>query len=73
MVTISIPVGDYFQHTHDHESTSEILQGVARVKVGTQTFVMNMGELISVPADTPHSFENISQEMLLVSCGHKNS
>jgi mannose-6-phosphate isomerase-like protein (cupin superfamily) len=45
-------------HTHPYEEVLIVLEGEATVTVGDEEVVARAGDVVIVPADTPHAFTN---------------
>jgi len=70
MIEIIINPGDIFEHSHNHVSTSKILQGSAKITIGDKELIMYEGDEMEVPENTSHSIENIGDIPLRLWCGH---
>ncbi|MGH3148313.1 MAG: cupin domain-containing protein [Rubrobacter sp.] len=51
-------------HRHPYEETFIILEGEGRYTVGEVEIEAGAGEIVVVPADTPHKFVNTGEERL---------
>jgi mannose-6-phosphate isomerase-like protein (cupin superfamily) len=51
-------------HKHPYEELLFIISGAATVLVGDEKLIAYAGDLINIPADTPHKFENRKNEIL---------
>lgn len=51
-------------HTHPYPETFIVRQGRARFTVGEQTVEAQAGQILVVPAGTPHKFENLGPGLL---------
>ena len=51
-------------HTHPYQEIFIIQEGTATYRVGTTTLEARAGQIIIVPADTPHTFVNSGQGKL---------
>jgi mannose-6-phosphate isomerase-like protein (cupin superfamily) len=63
---------------HYHPIKSEtfmVLSGIVRMEVGEKKFVMRTGDIVDVPAGTPHRFasEATRSELLEVSTPHSDN
>ena len=48
-------------HKHPYEEVFIILEGCPRFTVGAETLDAQPGQIIVVPADTPHKFVNVGE------------
>ena len=52
------PGGGPSPHTHPYEEVLIVLEGEATVVAGERELVARAGDVVIVPADTPHAFTN---------------
>ena len=52
------PGGGPSLHTHPYEEVLVVLDGEATVTAGERELVARAGDVVIVPADTPHAFTN---------------
>src|SRR5919108_2695627 len=55
-------------HTHPYQELFIIQEGAATYRVGTTTLEARAGQIIIVPADTPHTFVNSGEGKPLLNC-----
>ena len=60
-------------HKHPYKEIFIIQEGMATFTVGTATLDAHAGQIIIVPADTPHKFRNTGNEQLRQVDIHVNS
>lgn len=53
-------------HAHDESETFLVLSGCGRMRVGTETEVLEQGDVVYIPKNVDHQFENSSSESPLV-------
>lgn len=58
------PGGTIRLHKHPYEEIFIIQEGAATFTVGSVTLEARAGQVILVPADVPHKFENLSDQQL---------
>ena len=58
------PGGTIRLHKHPYEEIFIIQEGAATFTVGSVTLEARAGQVILVPADVPHKFENLSDKKL---------
>ncbi len=58
------PGGTIRLHKHPYKEIFIIQEGVATFTVGSATLEAHAGQIIIVPADTPHQFRNLSDGQL---------
>ena len=58
------PGGTIRLHKHPYEEIFLIQEGVATFTVGSATLEARAGQIIIVPAETPHKFMNLSDQQL---------
>jgi quercetin dioxygenase-like cupin family protein len=71
--TFSLNVGEYppgtstvVKHRHDHFSAIVVSHGRGRFTVGDETFAAEAGDVVLVPANAWHIFENDGEETLRI-------
>ncbi len=60
-ITRNLPGTGAELHRHPYEETFIIQEGEARYTVGDETIEAGAGEILVVPAGTPHKFTNTGQ------------
>jgi mannose-6-phosphate isomerase-like protein (cupin superfamily) len=64
-IWVDMPPGGMVRlHKHPYQEIFIIQQGVAIFKIGSTTLTAHTGQIVIVPADTPHQFMNASQSRL---------
>ena len=58
------PGGGPSPHTHPYEEVLIVLDGEATVMAGERELVARSGDVVIVPADTPHAFANTGDRPL---------
>ncbi len=56
------------RHTNAVEHEQYVLQGQARITIGDQTYEVQPGSVVFIPAGVPHAYENIGQEDFVFLC-----
>lgn len=57
---------DYYQHHHAHHQIVIGIHGHARMDIGTQTFYLSVNAGCILSAGTPHGFQGLGENQLLV-------
>jgi mannose-6-phosphate isomerase-like protein (cupin superfamily) len=57
-------------HRHPYEEIFVVHEGRARFTAGAEEFVAGVGQVVVVPAGTPHRFVNVSEGRLRVMSVH---
>lgn len=57
-------------HTHPYSETWIVTAGRAAMTAGAETFTAAPGDIIVIPAETPHAFKSIGPERLRITCIH---
>ncbi len=64
-IWVDMPPGGFVRlHKHPYKEMFIIQEGVATFTVGTETLEAHAGQVIIVPAETPHKFMNCSDQRL---------
>ena len=58
------PGGKVRLHKHPYKEIFIIQEGVSTFTVGSETLEAHAGQIIIVPAETPHKFSNLSDKQL---------
>ena len=58
------PGGTIRLHRHPYKEIFIIQEGISTLTVGSETLEAHAGQVIIVPADTPHKFANLSNAPL---------
>ena len=58
------PGGKVRLHKHPYKEIFIIQEGVSTFTVGSETLEAHAGQIIIVPAETPHKFTNLSNQQL---------
>jgi mannose-6-phosphate isomerase-like protein (cupin superfamily) len=59
-------------HVHPYSETWAVRKGEAEFTVGDEKLRAYAGDIVVVPANQPHRFENIGAERLEIVCIHAN-
>jgi quercetin dioxygenase-like cupin family protein len=62
------PGGGPPPHRHDFEETFALLEGEIEVAFRGATSLVRAGETANIPANAPHSFRNVSDEVVRMLC-----
>ncbi len=64
-VWVDMPPGGMVRlHKHPYKELFIIQQGVAIFKIGSTTLTAHTGQIVIIPAETPHKFMNASHSRL---------
>lgn len=64
-IWVDMPPGGFVRlHKHPYKEIFIIQDGVATFTVGSETIEAQAGQIIIVPAETPHKFRNLSNRQL---------
>jgi mannose-6-phosphate isomerase-like protein (cupin superfamily) len=64
-IWVDMPPGGVVRlHKHPYKEIFIIQEGVSTLTVGSETLEAHAGQVIIVPADTPHKFANFSDQRL---------
>lgn len=55
-------------HRHDFEEMFHVLEGTVEVTFREETFTARAGETVSIPANAPHAFKNVSSRPARLLC-----
>jgi oxalate decarboxylase/phosphoglucose isomerase-like protein (cupin superfamily) len=70
MANISLAPGERFEHYHSSESETRLEAGQAQLLIQSLSpITMQVGQLIRVPAETPHIMINTGTVVATVYCG----
>ncbi len=67
------PGGGMPLHTNDVEHEQYVLRGRARVRIGDNTHRVKKGDVVFIPAGTPHSYEALGDEPFEFLCSVPNA
>jgi quercetin dioxygenase-like cupin family protein len=56
------PGGRMPNHTNQVEHEQYVLNGHAKIGIGDETFEVQKGDVVFIPAEVPHWYKNISEE-----------
>ncbi len=59
---VMLPGGGMPRHTNKVEHEQFVLNGHARIGIGTEIFEVRKGDVVFIPAEIPHWYENIGDE-----------
>ncbi|MFN8532916.1 MAG: cupin domain-containing protein [Dehalococcoidia bacterium] len=65
-MTLIPPGGAIPFHTHNVEESVVLLEGIADVEVGGQTFRLNQYDTTYMPAGIPHRFKNVGDTTMRI-------
>lgn len=57
-------------HQHPYAETWIVQRGLAAMRIGDETIRVGPGDIVVVPAETPHRFEALGDEWLEILCIH---
>lgn len=57
-------------HVHPYSETWVVRAGKAEMRIAGRTVTAGAGDIIVVPADTPHGFKALGPERLEITCIH---
>ena len=66
------PGGGMPRHTNTVEHEQYVLRGQARVVIGDETHDVKAGDVVYIPAGTPHSYESTGEEPFEFLCAVPN-
>lgn len=71
MATIVLSPKESFEHYHEGETISALVEGFATITIGNVTKEMKPGEKINIPVGTRHIMKNIGATEAKIMCsGH---
>lgn len=53
-------------HIDEKDEVAQIIEGCAEITIGKDKFILNQGEMIVMPAKTPHGLRAISNTKMLL-------
>jgi len=56
------PGGGMPRHTNTVEHEQYVLRGHAKIGIGAETFEVNAGDVVFIPAGVVHFYENLGEE-----------
>lgn len=71
MAIIILEPGEVFEHYHSEVSETDVLRGSVRCAFNGEVLRMHPGDSVTIPADTPHTLENVGSVEAHVGCRHK--
>lgn len=66
------PGGGPVLHRHPYPEVFFVQEGRAQFTAGDETLIAEAGQVVVVPANTPHKFENITTERVRITSIHAN-
>lgn len=72
MAKIILEPFETFEHFHNVESTTTLINGAARCKVGGEYNILELQKPLIIPANQSHMIENIGSTPCVLECGHGN-
>ena len=51
-------------HTHPYVEVGFVIEGIARFTIGNETREAKAGDIVVIPANTPHRFSNAGEDTL---------
>lgn len=66
------PGGGMPRHTNAVEHEQYVLRGRARVSIGDETHDVKAGDVVYIPAGTPHSYDAVGEEPFEFLCAVPN-
>ncbi len=70
MALITLDVAEAFEHSHDHVSTTCLVDGQAELLIEGVAHALEKEKTIVVPANTSHTIRNCGNTSAIISCGH---
>ena len=71
MAKIALGPGEEFEHYHSEESYTKHLSGKIELSFSDKKLILNDGQSVIIPANTPHSAKNIGNNLATFDCsGH---
>lgn len=68
MAQIILEPGEVFGHEHDIETTTELVSGVAELRLDGKTIELKQNTEVTIPAHTPHLMVNAGNEEAILYC-----
>ena len=68
MAQIILEPGEGFGHEHDIETTTELVSGVAELRLDGKAIKLIQNTEVTVPAHTPHTMVNTGNEEAIFNC-----
>lgn len=62
------PGGGMPRHTNAVEHEQYVLQGHARITISDETYEVQPGDVVFIPAGAPHSYQNIGEDDFVFLC-----
>ena len=62
------PGGGMPRHTNTVEHEQYVLQGHARIEIGSEAFEVHPGDVVFIPEGVEHSYQNLGQEPFSFLC-----
>ena len=73
MATIVLEPGEIFEHTHDAETTTGLVEGEAELRMDGKKIDLSPDSKVTVPAHTSHSIVNTGNEDAVMKCAYNCS
>jgi len=70
MAKIILEPGEVFGHEHDIETTSELVSGVAELRLDGKAIELKQNTEVTVPAHTPHTMVNTGNVDAVIKCDY---
>lgn len=68
MAIIILEPGEVFQHTHDNETTTGLVEGEVEFRMDGEKINLSTDTKVTIPAHTPHSMVNTGNEDAVIRC-----
>lgn len=66
------PGGSMPRHKNEVEHEQYVLQGQAEVSIGDKQFIVKSGDVVFIPAGTPHHYRTLGEEAFEFLCAVPN-
>ena len=73
MATISLEIGETFEHYHATESFTQHVVGSLELSYNDESYVLLDSETIKVPAQTSHTVKNVGMMVAVFKCYNHES
>jgi len=70
MAKIILLPDEQFEHSHNVESESKLINGIVKFTIDGSTIKLKVGDAIKIPANKLHCIHNIGQTEAIIDCLH---